>query len=47
MPKISIDEIEATAKTALIKHGADDAIARHIARGVAQAESLGNRICGL
>ena len=47
MPKISIDEIETTAKTALIKHGADDAIARHVARAVAQAESLGNRICGL
>ena len=47
MPKISIDEIETTAKIALIKHGADDAIARHVARAVAQAESIGNRICGL
>ena len=47
MPKISIDEIETTAKTALIKHGADDAIAKNFARAVAQAEGLGNRICGL
>ena len=47
MPKISIDDIATTAKTALIKHGADAAIARHVARAVAQAESLGNRICGL
>ena len=47
MPKISIDEIETTAKTALIKHGADDAIAKNFARAVVQAEGLGNRICGL
>ena len=47
MPKISIDEIETTAKTALIKHGADESIALHVARAVAQAESVGNRICGL
>ena len=47
MAKISIDEIETTAKTALIKHGADDAIALRVARAVTQAESVGNRICGL
>ena len=37
MAKISIDEIETMAKTALIKHRADDAIARRVARAVAQA----------
>ena len=47
MPKISIDDIATTAKTALIKHGADESIALHVARAVAQAESVGNRICGL
>ena len=47
MLKISIDDIATTAKTALIKHGADESIALHVARAVAQAESVGNRICGL
>ncbi len=47
MPKISIDDIAPRAKTVLIKHGVDEAIALHVACAVAQAKSLGNLICGL
>lgn len=45
--KITVQEIEATSKSALLAHGAADAQAGHVARAVARAEALGNVICGL
>ncbi len=45
--KISVQEIEAKSKSALIKHGAADLQAGHVAAAVARAEALGNVICGL
>ena len=47
MVQITISEIGKTSKIALIKHGARDWIASHVADAVAKAESVGNRICGL
>ncbi len=47
MPKISLREIENTTRTALERHGALPWIAQEVARAVRQAESVGNRICGL
>ncbi len=44
---ISLDDIEAMAATALIRHGAQDAIAAQVARAVRVAEGNGNKICGL
>lgn len=45
--QVSLDEIEATAKAALVNHGAEDWIAAEVAAAVREAEGLGNRICGL
>jgi len=45
--KVSRDEIEAVTARALVRHGAEDWIAAEVARAVARAEGLGNRICGL
>ncbi|MBY5988138.1 Ldh family oxidoreductase [Roseovarius atlanticus] len=45
--QVSLDEIEATAKAALVLHGAEDWIAGEVAAAVREAEGLGNRICGL
>lgn len=45
--KITVQEIEAKSKAALIAHGAADMQAGHVARAVARAEALGNVICGL
>jgi len=45
--KITVQEIEAKSKAALIAHGAADMQASHVARAVARAEALGNVICGL
>lgn len=45
--QVSLDEIEATAKAALVRHGAQDWIAGEVAAAVREAEGLGNRICGL
>ncbi|WP_420558666.1 Ldh family oxidoreductase [Roseovarius sp.] len=45
--QVSLDEIEATAKAALVGHGAEDWIAGEVAAAVREAEGLGNRICGL
>ncbi len=45
--KITVDQIEATSKAALLAHGAADMQAAHVARAVARAEALGNVICGL
>ncbi len=47
MPQVSLDEIEATTKTALERHGAAPWIAAEVARAVRKAEAVGNRICGL
>lgn len=47
MPDISLDQIETTARDALIRHGADDWIAAHVADAIRVAEAQGNRICGL
>ncbi len=44
---ISLDQIEATTKTALVRHGAADWVASEVARAVRKAESVGNKICGL
>ncbi len=45
--KITISEIAATSRAALIAHGASDWQAGEVARAVARAEALGNVICGL
>lgn len=47
MVAISLDQIEAVTKTALMHHGATDWIAAEVARAVRKAESVGNKICGL
>lgn len=47
MVKVALQEIEQVVQNALIRHGADDFAAAEVARAVAQAESVGNRICGL
>lgn len=47
MPDISVAEIEETTKAALLAHGADGFPAAEVARAVAKAEAVGNRICGL
>ena len=43
----TLDEIEALASAALVHCGADEWIAREVALAVREAESYGNRICGL
>jgi len=45
--KITVQEIEAKSKSALMAHGAAEMQASHVARAVARAEALGNVICGL
>lgn len=45
--KVSVPEIEARSKAALIAHGAGDWQASEVARAVARAEATGNVICGL
>lgn len=47
MPVLNLEQIETTTTKALIKHGADEWIAREVADAVTKAESVGNRICGL
>lgn len=47
MPQIALAEIKNTTKTALIAHGAAEWIAEHVADAVKEAESVGNKICGL
>jgi (2R)-3-sulfolactate dehydrogenase (NADP+) len=44
---VALNEIEAVAKAALMRHGAADWVAGEVARAVREAEGLGNRICGL
>lgn len=45
--KISVTEIEAQSRTALLAHGAGPMQAAAVAKAVARAEALGNVICGL
>lgn len=47
MPDISLDQIERTTTSALVKHGAADWVAAEVARAVRRAEETGNIICGL
>jgi (2R)-3-sulfolactate dehydrogenase (NADP+) len=47
MVQISLTTIEKTTQAALIAHGADAFPAAEVARAVAKAEAVGNRICGL
>ncbi len=44
---VSLDQIAATTKAALIRHGAEDWIAAEVATAVRMAEATGNLICGL
>lgn len=45
--KVSVTEIEAHSRAALLAHGAGDMQAAAVAKAVARAEALGNVICGL
>lgn len=45
--KVSVTEIEAQSRAALIAHGAGAMQAAEVAKAVARAEALGNVICGL
>lgn len=47
MPDVTLDEIETTAKQALISHGADERIAASVAHAIRISEATGNKICGL
>ncbi len=47
MRSVALDEVEATTKAALMRHGAEEWIAGEVARAVRAAEAVGNRICGL
>ncbi len=47
MAQVSLKDIENTTQAALIAHGADAFAAAEVARAVAAAESVGNKICGL
>lgn len=47
MAKISLEQIHKTVQSALLAHGAEPFAAAEVARAVAAAESVGNKICGL
>jgi len=47
MVAVTLDEIEATTRAALLRHGAADWVADCVSDAVRKAESLGNKICGL
>lgn len=47
MPQITLQEIADTTHAALTRHGAAPGPAAAVARAVAAAESVGNKICGL
>lgn len=47
MTQVALDEIESFTRQALVRHGADAAVAEHVAHAVRVAESNGNKICGL
>lgn len=44
---VELNDIEYTSQQALMKHGADEWIAKEMAKAIRQAESVGNLICGL
>ena len=45
--QVALQEVKATAERALVRHGAAEWVAAEVADAVAEAEGLGNRICGL
>ena len=47
MVTVTLDEVEARTKAALVAHGAADWIADEVAAAVRKAEATGNVICGL
>lgn len=47
MPEVALKDIAETVQAALMGHGADSFAAAEVARAVAAAESVGNKICGL
>ncbi len=47
MPEVTLDQIEDVSFVALRAHGAEEWIAREVARAVRRAEQTGNVICGL
>ncbi len=47
MPRVLLDDIEATTAQALLKHGANPNAAAKVAHAVRVAESNNNKICGL
>mmetsp|Transcript_23351 Transcript_23351/g.40709 ORF Transcript_23351/g.40709 Transcript_23351/m.40709 type:complete len:329 (+) Transcript_23351:6561-7547(+) len=47
MTSVSQSDIETTVQAALLRHGAGAFAAAEVARAVARAEAVGNRICGL
>tara|TARA_R110002095_G_scaffold114672_1_gene100073 strand:- start:388 stop:1365 length:978 start_codon:yes stop_codon:yes gene_type:complete len=47
MVDVALKDIQATVQAALVRHGAETFVAAEVARAVAAAESIGNRICGL
>ncbi len=47
MPQLSAHDIYSTVHEALVVHGANEPAAASVATAVAEAESRGNRICGL
>ena len=44
---VSLDQIEATSRAALERHGAAEWVANEVAAAIREAEGLGNKICGL
>ena len=44
MPSVSLNDIESTTLTALMRHGATEDIATDVAHAVRTAESRGNKI---
>lgn len=47
MVQVSLKDIKDMVQTALLRHGAEAFAATEVARAVAAAESVGNKICGL
>lgn len=47
MAEVELEEVEQRTRDALVRHGAVAWIATEVARAVARAEAVGNRICGL
>ncbi len=47
MVQVTLNDIQQTVQAALIRHGAETFVAAEVARAVAAAEAVGNKICGL